>query len=205
MTFLKVLNFDFTKIPAQRLSNILPKSENQSTSISQNGHFWSWYKCSKTISRKISLLQTMAAWLGISQCGNLVIFLPREINFGWFEKVKNFHFYYLWGFEFWFLEKFHTWKCQKFPKIQNSELFNWPIWQSLGLQNDQSWFNVKSEWQKKNPENSTLYIRLHWSVQYTKCRNSNIFLAFRFYVKSILEGLEMPFWQHLGIWIVLIW
>ena len=129
----------------------------------------------------------------------------REINFGRFEKVKNCHFNYLWGFEFWFLEKFHTWKCQKFPKIQNSELFNWPIWQSLGLQNDQSWFNVKSEWQKKNPENSTLYIRLHWSVQYTKCRNSNIFLAFRFYVKSILEGLEMPFWQHLGIWIVLIW
>ena len=46
----------------------------------------------------------------------------REINFRWFEKVKNCHFnIFFWGFQLWFFWKSHTWKRQKFPIIQNSE------------------------------------------------------------------------------------
>ena len=45
-----------------------------------------------------------------------------EINFGWFQKVKNCRFNHFGGLEFWFFEKFHIWKCQNFPKIQNSLL-----------------------------------------------------------------------------------
>ena len=37
--FLKVLNFDITKISALRHSYILPKSESRGTSIGQNGQF----------------------------------------------------------------------------------------------------------------------------------------------------------------------
>ena len=69
----------------------------------------------------------------------------REINFGWFQKVKNCHFNNFGGFEFWFFEKLHTLKCQKIPKIQNSELLKWSNWQFLRLQNDQNSFQVNSK------------------------------------------------------------
>ena len=45
----------------------------------------------------------------------------------------------------------------KFPKILNWELLKCSKWQFLGLQNDQNWFHVKSEWQK-NHAISTLCI-----------------------------------------------
>ena len=58
------------------------------------------------------------------QCGNLAIFSQfrflREINFGWFKKIKSFHFNHFGGFEF----IYFTWKCQKLPEIQYSELQN---------------------------------------------------------------------------------
>ena len=70
-----------------------------------------------------------------------------EINFGWFQKVKNCPFNNFEGFELWFYEKRYAWKCRKFPNIQNSELLKWSKWQFLGLLNNQNWFHVKSKWQ----------------------------------------------------------
>ena len=44
----------------------------------------------------------------------------HEINFGWFQKVKNCLFNYFGGFEFWFWEKFYIWavKNSKFRTAQ---------------------------------------------------------------------------------------
>ena len=74
--------------------------------------------------------------------------ISLEINFGWFQKVKNCRFNNFEGFEFWFLEKFHAWKCQNFPNNQKSERLKWSKWQFLRLQNSQNWIHIKSEWQK---------------------------------------------------------
>ena len=87
----------------------------------------------------------------------------RDINFGWFQKVKNCHFNKFEGFEYWFLEKFHIWKCQKFPKIQTSEVLKWAKWQFLGYKMTNYWFHVKSDMQK-NHEISTLCI-LNYAAQ----------------------------------------
>ena len=57
----------------------------------------------------------------------------REINFGWFKKIKSFHFNHFGGFEF----IYFTWKCQKLPEIQYSELLKLSKWQILRHQNDQ--------------------------------------------------------------------
>ena len=56
-----------------------------------------------------------------------------EINFGWFQKVKNCPFNNFEGFELWFYEKRYAWKCRKFPNIQNSELLKWSKWQFWGF------------------------------------------------------------------------
>ena len=65
-----------------------------------------------------------------------------EINFGWFQKVKNCHFINFGSFEFWFLENFHTSKV-KSSKIQNSEPMKWSKWQFFGLLSDQNRFHIK--------------------------------------------------------------
>ena len=44
----------------------------------------------------------------------------REINFCWFQQVKNCHFSNFGCSDIWFLRKCHIWKCQRFPKIWNS-------------------------------------------------------------------------------------
>ena len=64
--------------------------------------------------------------LDISQFWNSAIFLAFwvylfQINFGWFQKIKNCRFINIGGFEFWFLEKFHTWNV----KSSKTPLF-WP-------------------------------------------------------------------------------
>ena len=69
----------------------------------------------------------------------------REINFGWFQRDKKLLLSQFWMLCILTLEKFQNWKYPKFPEIQNSELVKG---QFLGLQNDQNWFHVKSEWQK---------------------------------------------------------
>ena len=48
------------------------------------------------------------------------ILVLHEINFGWFQKVKNCLFNYFGGFEFWFWEKFYIWavKNSKFRTAQ---------------------------------------------------------------------------------------
>ena len=61
------------------------------------------------------------------------ILILREINFGWFRKVKNCYFNNFGGFEFWLLEKFHNWKYQELRKIQNSELLKWSKCQFWGF------------------------------------------------------------------------
>ena len=96
-------------------------------------------------------------WLWIFHSENLAILLPfwfyvKSILAGQKLPFNNFE-----GWEIWFLEKSHTYKCQKIPEIQNSELLKWSKGKFFGLQNDQNWFHVQSDWQK-NPEISTLYI-----------------------------------------------
>ena len=49
----------------------------------------------------------------------------HEINFSWFQKVKNCLCDYFEGFEFWFLKKFHIGKMSKNVKIPNSDLLKW--------------------------------------------------------------------------------
>ena len=113
-----------------------------------------------------SITELGRSLIGIFDCGYFTVLkvinfpvtlILREINSGWFQKVKNCRFNHFGGFELLFLDIFHTQKCQKFPKIQNSYLLKWSKWLFLGLYNDLNWFHVKSEWQK-NPEISTLCI-----------------------------------------------
>ena len=65
----------------------------------------------------------------------------REINFGWFQKVKSWHFNRFWGFEFWY-----------------SELLNGQNGSFCGIQNNQNWFDVKSEWKKTSESFHTVLL-----------------------------------------------
>ena len=58
----------------------------------------------------------------------------RELNFGWFEKVKNCHSNHLeaLNFDFWEISHFEM------SKIQNSELLIWSKCHFFELQNDQN-------------------------------------------------------------------
>ena len=72
----------------------------------------------------------------------------REINFGWFQKVKNYHFV---GFDFWKMFTLENVKnCNKIQIYYNRQ--NGSFW---GYKMTKKWFHVKSKWQK-NLENSTL-------------------------------------------------
>ena len=129
--------------------------------------------------------------------GTLIL---REVNFGLFRKAKNCNCNNFEGFEFWFLERFHTWKCQKFLKIQNSELLKWSKWKSLGVQNDQTWFRVKSEWQNY-PEISILCISNQAAKVCKPLRiklelwNSYLFLLVEKQVRSLMfVGKVLTFW-----------
>ena len=75
-----------------------------------------------------------------------------EINFGWSQKVKIYHFNNFLCVEFWFLRT-STWKCKKFPKTQK---FLAAKMVKMGLQNGINWFHIKSEWQN-DTETVTLY------------------------------------------------
>ena len=80
----------------------------------------------------------------------------REINFGWFQKVKNCHLNKFGGFEFWFLGISHL-KMSKFPKNSNfraAELVKLVVYEAPKWPN---WFHIKNEW-RKNPEISTLWV-----------------------------------------------
>ena len=46
----------------------------------------------------------------------------REINFGWFQKVKDCYFNHFEGFEFWFLQKFHTWNVKSSQKFRVTQM-----------------------------------------------------------------------------------
>ena len=61
----------------------------------------------------------------------------REINFGWFQKVKNCLFNNLRSFEFWFLEIFHAWI---FKILKN--------WKSRAVQMVKMAISGASKWQK---------------------------------------------------------
>ena len=69
----------------------------------------------------------------------------QNIDFGWFQRVKNCHFTILEALNFDFFWKSLAWKCQKIPTIQNSELIKWLKWYFLGHQNHQTWFHVLSD------------------------------------------------------------
>ena len=80
----------------------------------------------------------------------------REINFGWYLKVKNWHFNNFKGIEFWFFGKISHLKMPKVSKNKRLKLFKWSKWHLLGLQNNQNWFHVISEW-LKYPDISTMW------------------------------------------------
>ena len=130
--------------------------------------------------------------MDISHCDNLSIFLDttmilREINFGWFQKVKICHFNNFQGFEFWFLEKFHTWKCQMFPKIQNSELLKRSKWLFLGLHNVQM-ISRKIWVAEKSWNFCFVYLQLGCLGLYTVIYVQDILLAIQYIFWNIAEG-----------------
>ena len=74
----------------------------------------------------------------------------REINFGWFQKVKDCYFNHFEGFEFWFLQKFHTWNVKSSQKNQNSKPPKWVKWQFFTFSNQPKLisrkFRVAEKW-----------------------------------------------------------
>ena len=89
----------------------------------------------------------------------------REINFGWFQMVKNCHFNHFGCFEFWFLSNFTLENVKNSQKFKIQSCSNVQKWQFLGLQNGQNWFQVGFE-RKKNPKilHCVFPLRLHRSV-----------------------------------------
>ena len=62
----------------------------------------------------------------------------REVNFGCFLKVKNYHFNNFGGSNLNFWKNFTLESGKKIPHIQNSELLKWSKWQFMRLQKDQN-------------------------------------------------------------------
>ena len=61
---------------------------------------------------------------------------------------QNYHFDNFGGFEYWFFGKFTLENVRNIQKTENTELLKGSKVQFLGLQNNQNWFHVKSEWKK---------------------------------------------------------
>ena len=70
-----------------------------------------------------------------------------EINFGWFQRLKNCRFNNFGSFKVLSFWEFYTRKCQKYPKIQNSALSNWSKWQFLSFRNQPKLISSKIQWQ----------------------------------------------------------
>ena len=151
----------------------------------------SWIPVSKNFAIKFALLNLctsiantdLGSLIGNIQCGNFWNFLAtlilREINFGWFQKVKNCYLITWGALNFEFLE-FLTFSSVKFPKVKIQSPWNcWngSFWPS---EINQNWFHVKSEWQE-NCQNSTM-----WGNNYAQCGNHRNLLP-HFFEKNFVK------------------
>ena len=114
-------------------------------------------------------------------------FILHEINFGWFQRVKNWRFNNFEGFEFQFLEQFQNRICQKLPQFKILSCSNGQNGSFLGLKMTKIDFTWKTEWQKSS-EISTLCILILAAQVCTlrNCKQNTISNAWFYYIFRIL-------------------